>query len=199
MLTSAGYVVLVPERRGYGESDGRTFREEVGTDAGEVFVNRLQDETGDVLAALDYLKTLPFADMTRVGIMGWSLGGIISVFAASRSSAFNVVVDQAGAALTWDRNARLREELVKAVGQIKVPILAMDAENDRTTEAVKAVVREAQKHNVTAKLMIYPPYTPPEPPGKIAPGHLIFGIAGAHIWENDVRAFLADALASTHH
>src|SRR5213592_4864811 len=32
LLTQAGYAVLVPERRGYGKSDGITFREEVGAD-----------------------------------------------------------------------------------------------------------------------------------------------------------------------
>jgi dienelactone hydrolase len=195
MLTTDGFVVLVPERRGYGKSDGRVFRDEVGADTGERFVSRLQDETGDVFAAMDFLKTLPFTDTTRVGIMGWSLGGIISVFAASRSSAFKVVVDQAGAALSWERNSALRQELVRAAGRIKVPLMAMDAENDRTTEAVKAVVREVEKNKVPAKLVIYPAYTPPEPPGLIAPGHLIFGAAGAHIWESDVRAFLAGFLA----
>ncbi len=34
MLASQGYLVLVPERRGYGKSDGRTFTEEVGSDVG---------------------------------------------------------------------------------------------------------------------------------------------------------------------
>jgi hypothetical protein len=72
----------------------------------------------------------------------------------------------------------------------------MDAENDRTTDAVKAVVRELEKQKIPTKLIIYPPYTPPEPPGEIAPGHLIFAAPGAHIWENDLRAFLAEHLES---
>src|SRR5438046_2321215 len=59
VLLPAGYAVLVPERRGYGKSDGETFRQEVGSDTGAKFINRLQAETGDVLAALEYLKTLP--------------------------------------------------------------------------------------------------------------------------------------------
>src|SRR5262249_41478448 len=32
MLTARSYAVLVPERRGYGKSDGSTFAEEVGND-----------------------------------------------------------------------------------------------------------------------------------------------------------------------
>src|SRR6266545_5244240 len=71
LLTRAGYAVLVPERRGYGGSDGLTWSEEVGNDRGQRFIARLQAETDDVLAALDYLRTLPFADTKRIGIMGW--------------------------------------------------------------------------------------------------------------------------------
>jgi len=196
MLTSSGYVVLVPERRGYGLSDGETFHDVVGEDRGGRYVSRLQEEAGDVLAALDFLKTLPYADNTRVGIMGWSFGGIMSVLAASRSPAFRVAVDQAGGALSWDHSPALRKALLEAAGRINIPLLAMDAENDRTTESVKAVVRELQKRKVPAKLILYPPYTPLQPAGPIAPGHMIFGAAGAHIWENDVRAFLAEHLGA---
>ena len=57
---------------------------------------RLEEETDDVLAALDYLRTLPLVDTNRIGIMGWSFGGIVTMFAVSRSTAFAVAVDQAG-------------------------------------------------------------------------------------------------------
>jgi dipeptidyl aminopeptidase/acylaminoacyl peptidase len=48
------------------------------------------------LATLDFLKTLPWVDQRAIGIMGWSLGGIMSVFAASGSDRFQAAVDQAG-------------------------------------------------------------------------------------------------------
>src|SRR5213592_1030415 len=50
LLTRAGYAVLVPERRGYGGSDGPTWSEDVGNDRGQRFIARLQEETDDVLA-----------------------------------------------------------------------------------------------------------------------------------------------------
>jgi dipeptidyl aminopeptidase/acylaminoacyl peptidase len=59
MLTASGYAVVVPERRGYGKSDGQTFGEAVGEDRGVRFVRRVQEETDDVLAATDFAKTLP--------------------------------------------------------------------------------------------------------------------------------------------
>ncbi|HWY76393.1 MAG TPA: hypothetical protein VN281_12285, partial [Verrucomicrobiae bacterium] len=62
MLTASGYVVVVPERRGYGKSDGPTFGQVVGEDRGARFVRRVQEETDDVLAAVEFVKTLPYAD-----------------------------------------------------------------------------------------------------------------------------------------
>jgi dienelactone hydrolase len=196
MLKRIGYVVVVPERRGYGKSDGQTFGEAVGEDRGPRFVARVQEETDDVLAAVEFVKTLPYADTARLGVMGWSFGGITSVFAASRSSAFRVVVDQAGAALTWERSPAMQGALKEAAGKIRVPLLGMVAKNDRTTESVKAVVREAEKHGAAAKLIVYPAFTPREATG-IAPGHMIFGKEGWRIWEADLKEFLGKYLAGT--
>lgn len=194
MLTRSGYVLIVPERRGYGKSDGPTFGEAVGEDRGPRFVARVEEETDDVLAAVEFAKALPYADKTRMGVMGWSYGGIISVFAASRSSAFRAVVDQAGAALTWKHSPAMQRALKDAAGKIHVPLLGMVAENDATTESVKAVVREAEKHGAVAKLIVYPAFTPRESQG-IAPGHMIFGKEGWRIWEEDVKEFLGRYLS----
>lgn len=56
MLVPQGYAVLVPERRGYGKSDGQTFSEETGGDDGARMMKRFREEASDVLAGLDYLK-----------------------------------------------------------------------------------------------------------------------------------------------
>ncbi len=194
MLAASGYLVLVPERRGYGLSDGPTFSEVVGEDRGPRFVTRVQEETDDVLAAAEFVKTLPYADTTRMGVMGWSFGGIVSVFAASRSSTFRVVVDQAGAALTWNRSPAMQQALKETAGRLHVPLLGMVAENDQTTESVRAVVKEAEKHKVPAKLIVYPAFTPYENPSHVAPGHMIFAAEGAHLWEADLKEFLAQYL-----
>jgi carboxymethylenebutenolidase len=196
MLAGGGYVVIVPERRGYGKSDGQTFGETIGEDRGPRFVARVQEETDDVLAAVEFVKTLPYADTTRMGVMGWSFGGIISVFAASRSSAFRAVVDQAGAALTWDGSPAMQKALKEAAAKIQMPLLGMVAENDRTTESVRAVVREAEKHGVATKLIVYPQFKPKDA-GGIAPGHMIFGKEGWQIWEADVKEFLGRYLGQT--
>ena len=193
MLMHSGYVAIVPERRGYGKSDGPTFNETIGQDRGPRFVARVWEEADDVLAVVEFVKTLPYADTNRVAVMGWSIGGIVSVFAASRSSAFRAVVDQAGGALTWDQSPAMRQALQEAAGKIRIPLLGMVAENDRTTESVKAVVHEAEAHGATAKLILYPRFTPQDA-GGVPPGHMIFGKEGCKIWEGDLVEFLAKYL-----
>ena len=193
LLTRAGYAVLVPERRGYGKSDGRIWKQEAGS-AGDALVARLQAETDDVLAALDYLRAVPNVDARRVGIMGWSFGGIVTMFAVSRSAAFAAAVDQAGGALTWDRNARLRGELISAAEKTNTPTLLLVAKNDRTTSSITTLAGILDKRGVQHRMVVYDAFTP-QRAGSAAPGHAIFSAQGVRIWEKDVLEFLGRYLA----
>jgi dipeptidyl aminopeptidase/acylaminoacyl peptidase len=69
-----GYVVICPEYRG-------------STGYGEAFHNAIDYggyEVDDVLSAVAYLKTLPYVDPDRLGIMGWSHGGYITLMSVFR-------------------------------------------------------------------------------------------------------------------
>lgn len=188
MLTRAGYVVLVPERRGYGKSDGEIWRQEVGNDQSRL-IPRLQAETDDVLAGIDYLRGLPYVDTKRLAVMGWSFGGVVSMLAAARSTAFLAAVDQAGGALTWDGNSYMRSALIGAAEKSTTPTLFMVARNDRTTSSVTTLADILKKRSVPHKLVIYEPFTPSQG-GGAAPGHALFSSQGASLWENDVIEFL---------
>jgi dienelactone hydrolase len=69
-----GYVIVAPEYRGsigYGEAHHKAI------DYGGY-------EVDDVITAADYLKTLPHVDPARIGIMGWSHGGYITLLSVFR-------------------------------------------------------------------------------------------------------------------
>ena len=190
LLTHARYVVLLPERRGYGRSDGLTWPEAVGKDKGR-FVARLHEETDDVLAAIDYLRTLPFADPKRIGIMGWSFGGIVTMFAVSRSTAFAVAINQAGGALTWNGNEEVRRALIAAAEKVTTPTLLLVAENDRTTASITTLGEIFKKRGVAHQMVIYGPFPPqPQTFASGAPGHRLFSAQGVNVWQEDVLAFL---------
>ena len=69
-----GYVIIAPDYRGstgYGEAHYKKI------DYGGY-------EVDDSMSAVDYLKTLPHVDQDRLGIMGWSHGGYITLFSVFR-------------------------------------------------------------------------------------------------------------------
>ena len=69
-----GYVIIAPEYRGstgYGE-------------AHHMAIDYGGKEVDDVMSAHDYLKTLPHVDPDRVGMMGWSHGGYITLLSLFR-------------------------------------------------------------------------------------------------------------------
>ena len=191
-LAREGYLVVVPERRGYGTSDGKTFAEDAGTDVGPRMIARLEAEAGDVVAAMTYAATIDGADGKRLALVGFSQGGSVSVRAASLRPDVRALVNQAGGALTWPRSPDLRRALTDWAKALRMPVLCMDAANDATTDAVKAVCDAAHRAGAETQLKIYPPFTPASNPDNIAPGHLMFGPgAGLAIWRPDAVAFLA--------
>jgi dipeptidyl aminopeptidase/acylaminoacyl peptidase len=69
-----GYVIIAPEYRGstgYGE-------------AHHMAIDYGGKEVDDVISAYDYLRTLPHVDADRVGMMGWSHGGYITLLSLFR-------------------------------------------------------------------------------------------------------------------
>jgi dienelactone hydrolase len=190
-LAQEGYLVVVPERRGYGKSDGKTFNEETGTDVGPRMIARLEAEASDVVAGITYAATLDGADVKRLALVGFSQGGSVSLRVASQRPDVRALVDQAGGALTWPRSPDLRRALTEWAKTLKMPLLCMDAANDETTDAVKTVCDAAHRAGAETQVRIYPPFKPASNPEDIAPGHLMFAPgAGVAIWRADAVAFL---------
>ena len=187
-LTAAGYAVLVPERRGYGKSEGTPFDQDVGGDRGARYIARVQAETDDVLAALQHVSKNPKLDLQRVAVVGYSFGGVVTTLAASRSTLFKAAVVQAPGAFSWPRSAELRALLPQAAAKIRIPIQCMVAQNDTQTESTRRVCASATGPK---QLQIYPAFTPTPARGDGSDGHALFGPQGVGRWKRDVLAFLA--------
>jgi dienelactone hydrolase len=198
LLTDAGYAVLVPQRRGTGNSEGQLFTE-IGDDRDRI--GRLRAafntaETGDVLAALEAVTRDSGSriDVQRVAIMGYSAGGSVAVLAAARSDRFRAVIAQAPSTVSWTLEAPFRDAILSAARQVRVPTLCLVAENDNTTESARSICDAVKASGAVASLIVYPAFTPRQPSANpsIAPGHTLFDREeGVSIWGNDVLAFLA--------
>lgn len=72
---SRGYVVIAPEYRGsYGY--GKEHYDAIDYGGKEV---------EDVISSVDYLKTMSIVDPARIGIIGWSHGGMITLLSIERA------------------------------------------------------------------------------------------------------------------
>src|SRR6478672_811695 len=70
LLTQAGFAVFVPERRGFGKSEGPTVTQDLdGPDRNRRQVRRGQSEADDVLAAVNYLKADPSINVKKMALM----------------------------------------------------------------------------------------------------------------------------------
>jgi uncharacterized protein len=70
-LTPLGYAVLTFDYRGFGASEGERGR------------LAPQDQAEDIRAAVDRLTGSELVDPTRIGLLGWALGGGVAVAAAA--------------------------------------------------------------------------------------------------------------------
>jgi len=189
VLMGWGYASLLPHRRGYGNSPGPPWRSEVTAEFGTAeydaqLARRLQEESDDVLAALDFLAARPEVDARRIGVLGSSFGGVVSLLAASRDARFRCAVDFAGAAMNWERTPALRETMREAARRLTVPISLIQAANDYSTAPTRELAAELTRLGKPHRATVFPAFglTHDE-------GHLLAG-NGPMIWGAEVRGFL---------
>jgi dipeptidyl aminopeptidase/acylaminoacyl peptidase len=149
-----GYVIITPNYRGstgYGEAWHKAI------DYGGY-------EVDDVVSAVDYLKTLPHVDPDRIGIMGWSHGGYITLLSVFREKhpfkagaaivpVTNLVfrLSYKGPSYQWDfstqkrvqglpfekRDIYIQRSPLYHVDKLQVPLLVHVATNDQDVNYVE--------------------------------------------------------------
>jgi dienelactone hydrolase len=188
-LLEWGLAVFMPHRRGYGDSPGTPWKEEVDAEHGTPeydrrLVQRLDGEADDVVAALHYLLKLPGIVPDRIGVMGSSFGGVMTLLSAAREPRFRCAVEFAGAAMNWDIAPRLREYLLSQAAKLTQPVYFAQAANDFSIRPTSELAEAARQTGRAVYRKIYPPFglTKME-------GHLLCG-QGGPVWAEDIRWFL---------
>jgi dipeptidyl aminopeptidase/acylaminoacyl peptidase len=171
-LSAEGYFVLFPNPRGsYGQ--GERFTQANVKDFGG-------GDLRDILAGVDEVaKTLP-VDRERVGILGWSYGGYITMWAVTQTTRFRAAVAGAGIA-NWksyygqngidqwmvpyfgasvydDPAVYARSAPINFIKQVRTPTLVLVGDRDSECPAPQSYEfwRALKRRGVPTQLVIYP-------------------------------------------
>jgi dienelactone hydrolase len=172
-LARSGFVVLVLARRGYMGSEGTatTYSQSHGSGgysgrrASDV-MRGAEEEAGDVVAALEYLQTLPSVDPERISVGGVSLGGLVSIMAASRDARFKAVISMAGGYRQSgqggvDEAWPLVQGIWKNGAQkIRAPVLILWSKNDMTLheDEGRQLEGELKRAGKSVEMKVYPAF-----------------------------------------
>lgn len=165
-LAGEGYVVLMPDYRGYGGSEGGM---EAFVPGGEY----------DVINAVEALRALPFVDDDRIGLIGYSWGGGFAAKAAEALgdklaclvnyygqlgglglSQRDIQLYSAAGVQTMDAAERLFRERspIPNANMIKCPVLLIHGAADRVVqlEQSQAFAQQLRAAGRSVELVVFP-------------------------------------------
>jgi len=192
-FVSRGYAVVMPLRRGFGETGG-AFAEDAGECASPHYGSGERAAARDVLAAYEFARELPYVDPQRMILAGQSAGGVASLYAAAQQPAGLVAVlafaagrggnpeVHPGIPCAAEALAALFQDLGSSV---RVPVLMYYAENDLYFGPVasRSWFQRLQAGGVQAEYVLQPPFG--------NNGHFVFGdTKGVELWLPTVERFL---------
>lgn len=173
LFAANGYVVVLPNPRG-------------STGYGEQFCLGIWQDWGgpdfeDVMAAVDHAIAQGWADRDRLGVTGWSYGGLLTNHVITKTDRFKAAVTGAGSTLyvasyghdmyqrwweqelgfPWEPAAREKYERISpynAVGKVVTPTLIMGGEIDWNVPIINAeqLYLALRTLGVDTELVVYP-------------------------------------------
>ena len=174
MLAAHGYAVAAVNYRG-SNGRGLAYTKAIYADWGN-------KEVMDLLGAVDYLVAKGIADPKRLGIGGWSYGGILTDYTIAKDSRFKVASSGAGSALqlalygidqytnqyenelgqpwknkNYEKYLKLSYPFLHA-DKIKTPTQFMAGEKDFNVPAIgsEQMYQALRSEGVPTELLIYP-------------------------------------------
>lgn len=179
-----GYVVVAPNRQGFGNSGG--VYEQDGCD---VERNGL-GQAGDVAATIDYMSKQPYVDATHIVVAGTSHGGLATIaYGTEAAPGVRALINFSGG-LRQDACTDWQGNLTRAFGaygeKTKVPSLWMYGDNDSVWNAplIGAMYAAYDAHGANAKMVDFGSY-------KNDAHRLVGDRDGVRVWWPAVEAFLA--------
>jgi dipeptidyl-peptidase-4 len=166
-MAEQGYLVMTIDTRG-SSNRGREFEQQIFRMAGKA-------QMEDLMSAVDYLKSLPYADKERMGLFGWSYGGYMTTnMMLTHPEVFKTAV-AGGPVMDWKYYEIMYTErymdkpqenpegyeaanMVKQAGKLKGKLLLIHGLQDPVVVQQHSVmfVRSAIDKGVQVDYMIYP-------------------------------------------
>jgi dienelactone hydrolase len=189
-----GFAVIVPMRRGYGDTGGK-WVERYGRCADPDYYGAGREAARDVIAAVKFASGLRFVQRERIILVGQSAGGFASIAAASENPPGLIAVVNFSGGRGGNPKTRpgepcgsvaMAEAIARFAKTITVPVLWHYVENDKyfSPEHVRAWFEAFEHGGGKGRLVIQPPF------GK--DGHGLFvSMRGIPIWTKAFDNFLA--------
>ncbi|MBA3353826.1 MAG: S9 family peptidase [Blastocatellia bacterium] len=166
MLAQKGYIIWV--------CDNRTASGKGEESVWPGYKNFMVLELQDIEDGVSYLKSLPYVDGSRIGIWGWSFGGMMTSYALTHSKAFKMGI-AGGTVGDWrlydsiyterymlqpknNPEGFARTSVIKAAGNLNGKLLLIHGGMDDNVhmQNTMQLAYELQKANKQFDLMIYP-------------------------------------------
>lgn len=171
MLAAAGYAVVAANPRG-SSGRGRDFSYAIWADWGN-------KDFDDVMAAVDHVVASGVADPNRLGVGGWSYGGILTNYVITRTTRFKAAISgasevnypanyghdhyqrqwEAELGLPWEHPDRwIKLSPFYRVGAVKTPTLILCGQEDWNVplQNSEQLYQALRRLGVPTELIIYP-------------------------------------------